>query len=75
MTAPSHPPNLRSSKTRRADYREKPVADYREKQHLIDRLTHHADVTNLKGKSYRIRESELEAAASRETATRRKTKT
>jgi len=42
---------------------------------LIDRLTHHADVTNLKGKSYRIRESELEAAASRETATRRKTKT
>ncbi|HVT17229.1 MAG TPA: ATP-binding protein [Thermoanaerobaculia bacterium] len=41
---------------------------------LIDRLTHHADVTNLKGKSYRIRESELEAAARRDAAACRKRK-
>jgi len=32
---------------------------------LVDRLTHHADVTSLKGKSYRLRESELEAAERR----------
>ncbi len=32
---------------------------------LVDRLTHHADVTVLKGKSYRLRESEMEAAARR----------
>jgi len=30
---------------------------------LLDRLTHHADVTLLEGTSYRVRESELEAAA------------
>jgi DNA replication protein DnaC len=30
---------------------------------LLDRLTHHADVTLIKGDSYRMRESELEAAA------------
>ncbi len=30
---------------------------------LLDRLTHHADVTVLEGTSYRVRESELEAAA------------
>jgi DNA replication protein DnaC len=30
---------------------------------LVDRLTHHADVTSLEGLSYRQRESELEAAA------------
>ena len=30
---------------------------------LIDRLTHHADVTLITGQSYRVRESELEAAA------------
>jgi DNA replication protein DnaC len=32
---------------------------------LVDRLTHHADVTSIEGKSYRLRESELEAAARR----------
>jgi hypothetical protein len=32
---------------------------------LVDRLTHHADVTKLEGESYRLRESELEAAARR----------
>jgi len=30
---------------------------------LIDRLTHHADVTLITGESYRVRESEMEAAA------------
>jgi DNA replication protein DnaC len=30
---------------------------------LLDRLTHHAEVTLLEGTSYRVRESELEAAA------------
>ena len=32
---------------------------------LVDRLTHHADVTVLEGDSYRVRESEQEAAARR----------
>ena len=32
---------------------------------LVDRLTHHADVTRIEGKSYRLRESELEAAVRR----------
>ena len=32
---------------------------------LVDRLTHHADVTKIEGKSYRLRESEIEAAARR----------
>jgi DNA replication protein DnaC len=32
---------------------------------LVDRLTHHADVTRVEGDSYRLRESELEAAARR----------
>jgi DNA replication protein DnaC len=32
---------------------------------LVDRLTHHADVTKIEGKSYRLRESEMEAAARR----------
>ena len=32
---------------------------------MVDRLTHHADVTALEGKSYRLRESELEAEARR----------
>ncbi len=32
---------------------------------LVDRLTHHADVTVLDGKSYRLRESELEVAQRR----------
>lgn len=32
---------------------------------LVDRLTHHADVTVLEGHSYRVRESELESAARR----------
>jgi DNA replication protein DnaC len=32
---------------------------------LLDRLTHHADVTVIDGESYRVRESELEAAARR----------
>ena len=30
---------------------------------LLARLTHHADVTVIKGESYRVRESELERAA------------
>jgi DNA replication protein DnaC len=32
---------------------------------LVDRLTHHADVTRVEGDSYRLRESELEAVARR----------
>lgn len=32
---------------------------------LLDRLTHHADVTVLEGQSYRVRDSELEATAQR----------
>lgn len=32
---------------------------------LVDRLTHHADVTKIEGDSYRLRESEMEAAARR----------
>ncbi len=32
---------------------------------LLDRLTHHADVTIIEGSSYRVRESEQEAAARR----------
>jgi len=32
---------------------------------LVDRLTHHADVTRIEGDSYRCRESELESAARR----------
>jgi DNA replication protein DnaC len=32
---------------------------------LVDRLTHHADVTKIEGESYRHRESELESAARR----------
>jgi DNA replication protein DnaC len=30
---------------------------------LLDRLTHHADVTLIDGPSYRVRESEQESAA------------
>ncbi len=30
---------------------------------LLDRLTHHADFTVIEGKSYRVRDSELEAEA------------
>ena len=32
---------------------------------LLDRLTHHADITVIEGESYRRRESEQEAAARR----------
>ena len=32
---------------------------------LLDRLTHHAEVTKIEGESYRVRESEQEAAARR----------
>jgi DNA replication protein DnaC len=32
---------------------------------LVDRLTHHADVTKIEGESYRLRESEMEAASRR----------
>jgi DNA replication protein DnaC len=35
---------------------------------LLDRLTHHADITIIEGQSYRLRESELEAAARRKKA-------
>jgi DNA replication protein DnaC len=34
---------------------------------LLDRLTHHADITLIEGTSYRVRESELEAAARKKT--------
>ncbi len=34
---------------------------------LLDRLLHHADVTVIEGKSYRVRESEQETAARRRT--------
>jgi len=30
---------------------------------MLDRLTHHADITRIEGRSFRLRESELEAAA------------
>lgn len=30
---------------------------------LLDRLTHHADITLIEGRSYRVRESELESLA------------
>src|ERR1017187_4839046 len=33
---------------------------------LLDRLTHHADITLLEGQSYRVRESEMEIAARRQ---------
>jgi DNA replication protein DnaC len=32
---------------------------------LLDRLTHHADITTIEGQSYRVRESDREAAARR----------
>lgn len=32
---------------------------------LLDRLTHHADITIIEGQSYRVRESELESVARR----------
>jgi DNA replication protein DnaC len=32
---------------------------------LLDRLTHHADITVIRGKSYRVRESEQEASSRR----------
>lgn len=32
---------------------------------LLDRLTHHADITIIEGQSYRVRESEMEIAARR----------
>ncbi len=38
---------------------------------LLDRLTHHADVTLIEGSSYRLRESERETAARRKTKPRR----
>ena len=41
---------------------------------LLDRLTHHADVTMIKGKSYRARESEQERVARRSKRCPKKTK-
>ena len=41
---------------------------------LLDRLTHHADVTVIKGKSYRARESEQESVARRSKGCPKKTK-
>ena len=32
---------------------------------LLDRLLHHADVTVIEGRSYRVRESEMETTARR----------
>ena len=37
---------------------------------LLDRLTHHANVTLIEGTSYRVRESELEAAAHKKNSER-----
>lgn len=37
---------------------------------LLDRLTHHADVTVIEGRSFRVRESEQESAARRHKKTR-----
>jgi len=34
---------------------------------LLDRLTHHAEIAIIEGKSYRVRESELESTARRKT--------
>jgi DNA replication protein DnaC len=41
---------------------------------LIDRVIHHADVINIEGKSYRLREAEDEAARRKEAPTKPKTK-
>jgi DNA replication protein DnaC len=38
---------------------------------LLDRLTHHADITVLEGQSFRIRESELESSARREMSSKK----
>jgi DNA replication protein DnaC len=35
---------------------------------LLDRLTHHAEIAIIEGKSYRVRESELESTARRKTS-------
>jgi hypothetical protein len=32
---------------------------------LLDRLTHHAEITVIEGQSYRVRESEIESQARR----------
>lgn len=40
---------------------------------LLDRLTHHADVTLLEGKSYRVRESEIENAERKQRRRQNKT--
>jgi len=37
---------------------------------LLDRLTHHADVTLLEGDSYRVRESQMEAEAAKKNSKR-----
>ena len=34
---------------------------------MLDRLTHHAEIAIIEGKSYRVRESELESTARRKT--------
>lgn len=39
---------------------------------LLDRLTHHADITVIEGASYRVRESELEAANRKQPSSERK---
>jgi hypothetical protein len=49
---------LSPSITRRATARGSPPASA-----LLDRLTHHADITLIEGQSFRVRESELESAA------------
>ncbi len=40
---------------------------------LLDRLTHHADVTVIKGESYRVRDSEVERQARRNKPCNKKT--
>ena len=37
---------------------------------LLDRLTHHADVTLIEGDSYRMRESQMEAEAAKKNSKR-----
>ena len=49
---------------------EKVAADAKMTTALLDRLTHHADVTLIEGTSYRVRESELEAAAHKKNSER-----
>jgi hypothetical protein len=39
---------------------------------LLDRLTHHAEISLIEGKSYRVRESEMESLARKKTDVQQK---